>query len=162
MRRIFFILTLAFLVCGFQGLHAQISGLAIGPKAGIYLSAGKLMLGAIGEIPITRDIDFEPGVETVLGIPSTTLIDIDGNIRYSFTLPGETIRPFALLGFGIQLQTYATTTQSGSNTNTGFRLNLGGGLVFNSRSLIQYWAGLKLYLLEGNDAALQGGVLFYL
>ncbi|MEO5928668.1 MAG: hypothetical protein ABIR47_01935 [Candidatus Kapaibacterium sp.] len=123
------------------------------------------MIGAIGEIPITRDIDFEPGVEMVLGIPSTTLIAIDGNIRYSFTLPGETIRPFALGGLAVQLQTYdvgITSTGATSKTNTGFRLNLGGGVVFNSRSLIQYWTGLKIYFLEGNDVVLQGGVLFYL
>jgi hypothetical protein len=56
-------------------------------------------------------------------------------------------------------------SQGGSTgTQSDFRLNLGGGITFNTRSDIQYWGGLKIFLLSKNDSdvSLQGGVLFYL
>lgn len=165
MRRLFATLCLFVLATGISSLHAQVQGTAIGPKAGFYISAGRLAGGAIAEFPLTRDIDIEPGIEAVVGIPNTTRIVLDANGRYSFTIPGETIRPFLLGGLGLQFDTVVLPSAAGtsaSSTQSDFRLNIGGGTVFNSRDLIQYWVGLKLYLLSGSDAIIQGGVLFYL
>ena len=160
MKRILFVLTLLALLGGVHRAVAQVSGIAVGPKLGLYLSSGKLAVGGIAEFPITRDLDFEPGIETVLGIQYTTLFILDANLRYSFTIPGEVIRPYVMGGLGIANTSINAGGTSASSTD--LQLNLGGGVVFNSRSLVQYWAGLKLYFANGNDALLQGGILFYL
>ncbi len=161
MKRILFILTLLALLGSAREAAAQVSGIAIGPKIGFYLSSGKPAIGAIAEFPISRELDFEPGIETVLGITNATVLIFDANLRYSFTIAGETLRPFVMGGLGIN-NTSINVGLGSSASSTDLQLNLGGGLVFNSRSLIQYWAGLKIYVLNGSDALLQGGVLFYL
>jgi hypothetical protein len=160
MKRFLFVLTLLALLGGARQAVAQVSGVAVGPKLGFYLSSGKVAVGGIAEFPITRELDFEPGIEAVLGLQYTSLFILDANLRYSFTIPGEVIRPYVLGGLGIA----HTSIDAGgtSLSSTDLQLNLGGGVVFNSRSLVQYWAGLKLYFLNGSDVLLQGGVLFYL
>jgi hypothetical protein len=151
---------LLFLFC-YHGAQAQVRQNAIGPKAGIYFNNSLIMIGAIAEIPLTPNLDFEPGVETVLGIDYTTRIVLDANARYSFDMQGTDVRPFVMGGIGLAFDFVNTGTTSSRNDP---RLNLGGGAVFNSRSLTQFWAGLKLYLLskESSDVLLQGGVNFYL
>jgi hypothetical protein len=150
------------LLACFPAAHAQVRQNAIGPKAGIYFNNSLFMLGAIGEFPLTPTLDFEPGIETVLGISYTTRIVLDANARLSFDMQGTDVRPFVAGGLGLALDFVKTDLASDSRSD--FRLNLGGGAVFNSRSLTQFWAGLKLYLLskESSDVLLQGGVNFYL
>lgn len=142
--------------------RAQVQGFAIGPKIGFYLDGGKFFLGATGIYTLTPELDFEPGVELVLGIDHVTRVVLDANGRYNFNLRGVTVRPFALAGVGIVMD--RSSFASGSDTRFKGRLNLGGGAVFNSRSLVQYWGGIKIYLLseDDSDVALQGGVVFFL
>lgn len=144
------------------GAMAQVRNSAIGGKVGLYFDGGRPLFGVIGEVPLTRELDFEPGTELVFGIPNTTLLVVDANGRYSFDLVGSEVRPYVLGGLGLS---FAFVSVGGTSSSTSdFRLNLGGGAVFNSRSLVQYWAGLKLYLLAkaGSDVSLQGGVNFYI
>jgi hypothetical protein len=161
-----FIPLLAF-IC-FNTAHAQLRQNAIGPKLGIYFNNSLFMLGAIGEFPMTPNLDFEPGVESVFGISYTTRIVLDVNGRYSFDMQGTDVRPFVMGGLGLALDFVnvpgVAGSPSASDSRSDFRLNLGGGAVFNSRSTMQFWTGLKLYLLsrESSDVLLQGGVNFYL
>lgn len=161
MRSSFFTLiaAISFMLFVHIPLCAQVKGVAIGPKVGFHLDRGTPMVGAIMEFTLTPNLDIEPGVEYVFEKLNTTRLVIDGNLRYSITLTGLTVRPFVLAGVGL-----VSDYLSGGATRTDVRLNLGGGAVFNSRSLIQYWAGLKIFLLAKNDSdvLLQGGVLFYL
>lgn len=160
-RSLLIFIPFLFFVC-FGAAHAQVHQNAIGPKAGIYFNNSLFMLGVIGEIPLTPTLDFEPGLESVFGISYTTRLVLDANFRLSFDLQGTDVRPFVAGGPGIAFDFVKTDLASDSRTD--FRLNLGGGAVFNSRSLTQFWAGLKLYLLskESSDVLLQGGVNFYL
>ncbi len=164
MKRLFPALSACLLLCLAASLPAaaQVRGFAIGPKAGIYLDKGKFMVGAVGEFPFTPNLYFEPGLELVSGIVNTTRIIIDANARYTFPLQGLTIEPFVLGGFGMKVDLYDTGNDT--FTDTGFRLNIGGGTVFNSRGLVQPWGGLKIYLLEeaDSDVLLQVGVNFFL
>lgn len=157
------LLATALIIVGASGVaQAQIQGFAIGPKLGFYLDGGKFFIGATGVYTITPDIDFEPGVEYVLGIDHVTRVVLDANARYNFTLRGITVRPFILGGVALVMD--RSSFASGSDTRFTGRLNIGGGAVFNSRSLVQYWGGMKIYLLseEDSDVALQAGVVFFL
>lgn len=141
---------------------AQVRAIAVGPKVGLYFDGSRPMVGAIAEIPLTPVLDFEPGVEFLFPGSGVTQIVPELNGRYSFNVQGSEVRPFLLGGLGLAF----TFVSAGGDTKTDsdFRLNLGGGTVFNSRSLVQYWAGLKLYILSkaGSDIGLMGGVNFYL
>jgi hypothetical protein len=155
------LLLIVLLSIGATAARAQVFGSAIGPKVGLYLDGGNPMIGAIAEIPIRSDIDIEPGLELVLGKLNVTRFVIDANIRYSFLWSGLTVKPFVMAGLGLQLDQF-------SGTETASRvqplLNVGGGLVFNTRSRLQPWFGLKFSFLgtSGDGGALlQGGVNFY-
>jgi|GEM_PF-2405280 len=149
------------MACGATVSNAQVRGTSVGPKAGIYLDGSLFMAGVIFEIPMTANFDIEPGGELVFGISNTTRIVIDGNGRYSFDLVGSDVRPYVSGGLGLVLDFVSLGGTSQSNSD--FRLNLGGGATFSTRSLVQPWAGLKLVLLsDQSDFLLQGGVNFYL
>jgi hypothetical protein len=163
MKRTFLVfIPLLFLLCVATGAHAQIQSPAIGPKLGLYFNNSLFMLGAISEIPLTAALDFEPGVELVLGVSHTTRVVVDANGRYSFTLQGNDLRPFVMAGLGVV--TDFVSVGGTSDSKTDLRVNLGGGVVFNSRSLTQYWGGLKISVLsdDNSDVLLQAGVNFYL
>lgn len=158
-----FLTTVGMIVVASVGtVWGQVQGFAIGPKVGFYLDGGKPFVGATGVYTLTPDLDFAPGVEIVLGIDYVTRIVLDANGQYNFNIRGVTVRPFALGGVAIVMD--RSSFASGSDTRFKGRLNLGGGAVFNSRSLIQYWGGIKIYLLseDDSDVALQGGVVFFL
>ncbi len=137
---------------------AQLQATAIGAKVGFYFD-GYAMLGVMGEIPLTPELSIEPALENVFGIPNTTLLVLDVNGRYTFSFVGSDVKPFALAGLGLGFSNVSTTLQSASDTR--LRFNVGGGFVFNTRSLIQPWAGLKIFFSNGNDVAVQGGVNWY-
>lgn len=160
-RSLLVIIPSLILLCA-AAAQAQMRQNAIGPKVGIYFNNSLFMLGVIGEIPMTPNLDFEPGLETIFGIDHTTRLVLDANGRFSFDLQGSDVRPFLLGGLGLAFDFVNTGLASSSRTD--FRLNLGGGAVFNSRSLIQYWGGLKIYLLskDNSDVLLQAGANFYL
>jgi hypothetical protein len=140
----------------------QLSRTSIGPKLGFYVDIGKFMVGAVGDFALTSNLYLEPGFEIVFGIPSTTRLIGDLNARYAFLVQGQTFQPWVLGGFGIRSDNY--TFANASTSSTAFRLNLGGGITFNTRSDLQPWAGLKIYLLgkDDSDVLLQGGVNFFL
>lgn len=153
------------MVGGASVATAQVNGVGIGPKIGLYLDGSLFMLGGVAQFPFTQTFDLEPGVELVFGggsaNVSATRVVLDANGRYSFNILGSDIRPFLSGGVGLVLD--FISTQGASDTKTDFRLNVGGGTTFNSRSLIQPWAGLKIVLLaDQSDVLLQGGVNFYL
>jgi hypothetical protein len=156
------LLLLAILLVNIETLHAQqVQGNAIGPKLGLYLDRSYFMLGGIAEFPFTSNINFEPGVEIVFGVPNVNRFVLDGNIRYDFLLQGLTMRPFIMGGIGLQFE----TSTVGLKSQTNFLLNIGGGAAFNTRSRIQPWGGIKFGFLGGGTsggALLQGGVNFYL
>jgi len=154
--------TLVLATSAIGSARAQVQGFAIGPKVGFYLDGGNVFIGATGIYTLTPDIDFEPGIEYVMGINHVTRFVLDANARYNFNLRGVTVRPFAMAGVGLAMD--RSSFASGSDTRFRGRLNLGGGTVFNTRSLIQYWGGIKIYLLseDNSDVALQGGVVFFL
>ena len=144
--------------------QAQQSLFGIGPKAGFYLK-GDPMIGAVAEFLFTRSIIFEPGVEVIFEGNSITTFVADANLRYAFQVRGETYSPFLLGGLGLGM----SIASQGSETETDqkLRLNLGGGLTFNTRASTQFWGGLKIYTeLTGDDTdsdvSLQAGVIFYL
>ena len=141
-------------------LKSQETLFGIGPKAGLYLK-GHPMVGAVAEIPITRNIYVEPGLELILPGNNTTRITLDLNGRYAFRPRGESFSPF-LLG-GLALATDFVSINEESATNTSLLFNLGGGLFLNTRSATQYWLGLKAVIGEGDsDVLLQGGIVWYL
>lgn len=145
---------------------AQQSLFGVGPKVGLYLAGPSIMVGGVAEIALTQDWIIEPGAEFVLvnnkASGNTTRLILDGNVRYAFRVRGETFSPFVLAGPGvaIDLSTEGATT----GTDADFRLNLGGGVTLNTRSNIQPWFGLKIYVLAeaDSDVLLQGGLNFYL
>ncbi|HVZ39020.1 MAG TPA: outer membrane beta-barrel protein [Candidatus Kapabacteria bacterium] len=161
MKRILLATLLGMFTLGLAAAHAQVRANAIGAKLGLYFDGSKPMIGVNGEIPFTSELDFEPAAELVFGIQNTTLVILDANGRYSFNLQGSEVRPYLLGGLGVGVSFVSVNGTSKSDTD--FRLNLGGGMVFNSRSLIQYWAGLKVFVLsKSSDVGIQGGVNFYL
>ena len=163
MRKTFVLSLLA--ACGFLCVlaapaSAQQSLFGVGPKIGYYLD-GVFMLGGVVEFPITKSWILEPGVELIFEENSTTRIVIDGNVRYAFQLRGQTFSPYLLAGLGLAID---VQSRGGSTvTQTNLEANLGGGLTFNTRSDMQPWAGLKIFIQgEDSDVGLQGGVNFYL
>lgn len=140
----------------------QVKGYGFGPKIGLYLDQGRLMVGAIGEFPVAAAMFFEPGAEIIFGIKNTTRLVADLNARYTFLVKGASIEPFIIAGLAGRIDIYQAAAGE-SFTDTGFRLNLGGGVTVNPRSLMQPWAGVKIFFLDdtGTDLALQGGVNFY-
>ncbi len=139
---------------------AQETLFGIGPKAGLYLK-GHPMFGAIAEIPLTRNIYIEPGLELILPGNNTTRVAIDLNGRYAFRPRGESFSPF-LLG-GLALATDIVSINDETSSETSLLFNVGGGLFLNTRSATQYWLGLKAVIGEGDsDVLLQGGILWYL
>lgn len=160
MKRLVLVALLGFLTAGITA-HAQMRATTIGPKAGLYFDGSHPMLGVNFDYPLTPDLDIEPGAELEFGILNTTLLDIDLNGRYSFNVPGSDVRPYALAGLAA---VYTSVTTGGeTSSNVSWRVNLGGGAVFNSRDLVQFWAGLKIYLADpGTDIGLMGGVNFAL
>lgn len=155
------LLLLGFLTVAANSALGQVQGYGLGPKIGLYLDQGRLMVGGLGEFPVAANTFFEPGVEIVFGIKNTTRLVADVNGRYTFLVKGASIEPFILAGIAGRIDIYDTDGQT--FTDTGFRLNLGGGVTVNPRSLMQPWAGVKIFLLDdtGTDLALQGGVNFY-
>lgn len=163
MRKTFVLSLLA--ACGFLCVlaapaSAQQSLFGVGPKIGYYLD-GVFMLGGVVEFPITKSWILEPGVELIFEENSTTRFVIDGNVRYAFQLRGQTFSPYLLAGLGLAID---VQSRGGSTvTQTNLEANLGGGLTFNTRSDMQPWAGLKIFIQgEDSDVGLQGGVNFYL
>ena len=158
-----FLLAVFLMLCmagGAAVTNAQVRGTGIGPKAGLYLDGSLFMAGAVMELPLTPNFDIEPGAELVFGISNTTRIVLDANGRYSFDIIGSDIRPY--LGGGVGLVLDFVTLSGASASNSDFRLNLGAGTTFSTRSLVQPWVGLKLALLSAqSDVLLQGGVNFY-
>ncbi len=140
--------------------NAQETLFGIGPKAGIYLK-GHPMIGAIVELPLSRSIYLEPGLELVFPGNNTTRLVLEGNGRYSFRVKGESYAPFLLAGLGLNVD--FVTINNESATQTSLAANLGGGLFLNTRSDVQYWGGMKVSIgSEDSDVALQGGVIWYL
>ena len=160
-RTILFLLPIfGILFLATSSLSAQETLFGIGPKVGVYLK-GNPMIGAVAEIPLSRAIYIEPGVELVFPGNSTTRLTLDGNIRYAFRVRGESYAPFLLGGIG--LNTDFVTLGGESSTRSSFSANLGGGLFLNTRSDMQYWGGLKVVIGEDDsDVALQGGIVWYL
>jgi opacity protein-like surface antigen len=148
------------MVGGAAVASAQVRGTGLGPKAGLYLDGSLFMAGAVMELPLTSNFDIEPGAELVFGISNTTRIVLDANGRYSFDIIGSDIRPYLAGGVGLVLDFVSLAGASASNSD--FRLNLGAGVTFSTRSLVQPWVGLKLALLSAqSDVLVQGGVNFY-
>jgi hypothetical protein len=139
---------------------AQESRIAAGPKGGFFLEKAYLMLGMVGEYPLEGGWMLVPAVEYVAGISETTRIILDGNLHYLIPLRGSTTRPFLLGGAGVRFDFYKVDGSS----EASFRLNLGGGVSFNSAGAVQPWAGVKIFFLDvkKSDLCLQGGVNFVL
>ena len=141
-------------------LKSQETLFGIGPKAGLYLK-GHPMVGAIAEIPLTRNIYIEPGLELIFPGNNTTRITLDLNGRYAFRPRGESFSPFLLGGLAYATDIVSVNDETGTNSDLFF--NLGGGLFLNTRSATQYWLGLKAVVGGGDsDVLLQGGIVWYL
>lgn len=150
------------LLCGGISVKAQQSLFGIGPKIGLYLDGPVFLVGGVAELPVTRSWIFEPGVEVVFEQNSTTRLVGDANIRYAFQVRGEDFSPYILGGAGLALD--ISSRGGETQTQTDFRLNIGGGITLNTRSSTQYWGGLKIFFLseDDSDVSLQGGIIFYL
>lgn len=132
----------------------------IGPKVGVWLDMAKFGIGAIGDFAITNEWSFEPGVQFVVGLSRTTLIVLDGNVRYNFALRGETFSPYVNGGLGLWIASYDYEFNNGTSSATDLHLNFGGGITFSTRSNIQPFAGLNVAFISGSDVQLYGGVKF--
>ncbi len=152
------------LLGGGARLSAQVQAIAIGPKLGFGLDKGTILIGAIAEFPITANLDLEPGIEYLPNAgEDITRLAGDFNARYTFVLQGLTVRPYALAGIGLSRDFYSSSRFVGVESQTEFRINYGGGVVFNTRSSIQPWVGLKGFILSDNtDIFVLGGVNFYI
>ncbi len=145
---------------------AQQSLFGVGPKVGLYLAGPSFMVGGVAEIAVTQDWVVEPGAELVFvsnkASGNTTRLVLDGNVRYAFRVRGETFSPFLLAGPGVAID--LSSEGSTTDTQADFRLNIGGGVTLQTRSNLQPWFGLKVYLLaeDDSDVLIQGGVNFYL
>ena len=145
---------------------AQQSLFGVGPKVGLYLQGPSFMLGGVAEIAVTQNWIIEPGAELVFvsnkSAGNTTRLVLDGNVRYAFQIRGETFSPFVLGGPGVAIDLSSEGATTG--TQADFRLNIGGGVTLNTRSSMQPWFGLKIYLLseDDSDVLIQGGLNFYL
>lgn len=141
---------------------AQETLFGIGPKAGLYLSgSGRPMVGAVAELPFSRNIYLEPGVELVLGLDNTLRLIIDANGRYAFRPRGQSFAPYLLGGLG--LVTDVVTVNDVTETQTNPVLNLGGGIFLNTREATQYFGGIKIMIGEDDsDVLLQAGIVWYL
>lgn len=139
---------------------AQQSLFGVGPKIGYYLD-GVFMVGGVAEIPVTKSWIIEPGLELIFEQNSTTRVVVDGNVRYAFQLRGQTFSPYLLAGAGLALD--IATLNGETSTQLNPELNLGGGLTFSTRSSMQPWIGLKIFIQgDDSDVGLQGGVNWYL
>ncbi|MCB0711496.1 MAG: hypothetical protein KDD67_04110 [Ignavibacteriae bacterium] len=147
---------------GVASVNAQQTLFGLGPKIGLYLDDPVFLIGGVVELPVTREWIFEPGVELVFEQNSTTRIVGDANVRYAFQIRGEDFSPYLLGGAGLALD--ISSRGGETQTQTDFRLNVGGGVTLNTRSSTQYWGGLKIFFLseDDSDISLQGGILFYL
>ncbi len=139
---------------------AQQGSISIGPKAGIYIGNGNLMVGVVGEYPLNSRFTIVPGVEFIPGVDQTTRLVFDGNLHYHIALRGTSTRPFLLGGVGARVDSYS----AGAGSDVSFRINLGAGIDFNADAPVRPWAGFKVYLLDAakSDFCLQGGVNFVL
>ena len=141
-------------------VQAQATGFGIGPKVGAYLK-GHPLIGVQVDYPISRNWGVQPGLEIVFPGNSTTRVQIDGSVRYAFPVRGEQYMPYIFAGPALS---YSIVSLGGeTDTQVDFGLSGGGAIVWNTRSDVQWWSGLKIVFFDGDsDVGLLGGVTFYL
>ena len=130
----------------------------LGPDVGLWVDAGKLSIGGIGDFRVTPEVSIQPGVHFIVGVDNTTLMVFDGNVHYNFALRGSTFSPYVRGGLSLWYASYSFGNSSYSNSD--FKLNLGGGLTFNTRSNMQPFVGLNIAFIDGSDVKLHGGLKF--
>lgn len=145
-------LALALLAVAQERAHGQ----AIGPHGGVNLDTGNLHLGADFVMPLA---ELSSGVHLAIW-PSYAHVFIDDghdvelfgcDFPFLFTLDGSVVTPF--VGPGLGLAFYG---------DTSLKVNLIGGVFFETGSPVRPFAELAIRLVDGTFVDLLGGVLFEL
>ena len=146
----------ALLACALLAGPASAQSVAVGPHGGVNLDEGSLHLGADVVIHLA---DLSPSVKLAIW-PSYAHVFIDGghdvelfgvDFPFVFPLEGSVVTPFA--GPGLGLAFYG---------DTSLKVNLLGGVFFETGSSVRPFAELAVRLVDGTFVDLLGGVLFEL
>lgn len=119
--------------------HADATIGGVGPRIGLSIDPDQLVLGGqliIGEI--APDLTFDPNIEFGFG-DNATVIAMNFDLHYHFTLEGTAWRPYAGGGLGLN---FIDVDGGGSDTEVG--LNIIGGAGVPTQSGNRFFGELRL------------------
>lgn len=129
-----------------------------GPDIGLWVGGGLGDVGFLLDFLVTPEVAIQPALHVVFGRRNETIIVFDGNVHYNFPIRGETFSPYVRGGIGIWDRIYSFDNVSSSEVD--LHINIGGGITLQTRSNLQPFFGMSVYLVGGSDVKLHGGVKF--
>ena len=136
--------------------HAKPLGLAVGPHGGINLDLGNIHLGGDVVVPLTQ---LSPSLQLAIWPSYAHVFIEDGHdvellgvdVPFVFEIDGSIVSPYFAPGLGLAF--YGETT---------LKLNLIGGVFFDTGSSVRPFSELAIRLIRGTYVDLLVGVLFEL
>jgi hypothetical protein len=119
--------------------HADATIGGVGPRIGLSIDPDQLVLGGqmiIGEL--APDLTFDPNIEFGFG-DNVTVVAMNFDLHYHFTLEGTAWRPYAGGGLGLN---FIDVDGGGSDTEVG--LNIVGGAGVPTQSGNRFFGELRL------------------
>ena len=129
-----------------------------GPDVGLWVGGGLGDLGVLLDFLVTPEVSLQPAFHVVFGRRNETILVLDANAHYNFPIRGETFSPYVRAGIGFWNRMYSFDNTSTSSLDA--HLNIGGGITLQTRSNLQPFFGLSVYLVGGSDVKLHGGLKF--
>lgn len=151
LKRLAVFVALGALISG-SAAHAGATLGGVGPRVGLSIDPDQLVLGGqmiIGEL--APDLTFDPSLEFGFG-DNVTVIAMNADLHYHFTLEGTAWRPYAGGGIGLN---FIDVDGGGSDTEVG--LNLIGGAGVPTQSGNRFFGELRLGLGDIPEIKLLAG-----
>lgn len=156
-RGLSIVLVLVALMLVSGGLFAKDGKLAVTPIAGLMMNgSSEFTVGAIVDYPLENNLFLEGNAGIVF---SETWLYVDGGIMYQFDLKNSPLIPFVAAGAGIHYVSVDLGTL-GSQSDTSFKLNAGGGLKFDISKGVKMRTDFRFYFLDGSFERLVVGIEF--
>ena len=136
-------------------VHAATQGTEIGPRIGFSSNPDQFVLGGQLDIPeVAPNISFDPALELGFG-DHVTLVQLDFNLHYNFTLQSSKWRPY--VGAGVGVGFFNFDSEVGGESDTNFGGNIIVGAAVPTRRGNHFFTELKLGVGDLPDLKLVAG-----